>query len=286
MKRAPFFFAFAIVASLSSAQDRITDQIYMKNGGVAFTLDVFKAPGPKAPCVIWLCSGGWFSNHNDINPAIAKYFNDQGMTVVEVVHGSQPRYTLNDIVPQIRRAVRYVHANADRFGIDQNKIGISGGSAGGHLSLMIAGTGDAGNADSSDPVEKASSSVNAVGVFFPPTDFLNWGKDGYSPFDEKQMQIFMPAFGFTKDTPRNKALELGKLMSPIQYVSAKYPPTMLIHGDSDTLVPVQQSKIMDAALAKNGIDHTLIIVPGGGHGGNTLLSGVSKLVAWFKDKLK
>lgn len=286
MKRTPLLFVLSLLASLSLAQERISDQIYMKSGGAAFTLDVFKAKEPKAPCLIWLVSGGWFSDHKDINPGLAQLFNAQGITVVQVVHGAQPRFTLYEIVPQIKRAVRYVHANAERFGIDENKIGISGGSAGGHLSLMIGGTGDAGNPNATDPVEKAPSTVNAVGVFMPPTDFINWGKENFTPFDELQMQIFKPAFGVTKDTPKEKQLEVAKFFSPITYVSSKFPPTLIIHGDRDTLVPVQQAKIMDEALAKQGIDHTLIVVEGGGHDAKTFVEGTPKLLAWFKSKLK
>jgi acetyl esterase/lipase len=286
MKRVSVLFVLAFATALCHAQERISDQIYMKNGGAAFTLDVFKAPVGEAPCVIWLCSGGWFSDHKDINPGIAKMFNDQGITLVEVVHGSQPRYTLNEIVPQIRRAVRYVHANAPRFGIDPNRIGISGGSAGGHLSLMIGGTGDAGNPEGKDEVEKAPSSVNAVGVFMPPTDFLNWGKADYMPFDAPQMAIFMPAFGVKKDATKEKIAEVGKAMSPIGYVTAKFPQTLIIHGDKDMVVPIQQAQIMDEALAKNGVDHTLIVVPGGGHDAKTFNEGFPKLIAWFKAKLK
>ena len=286
MKRAFLFLAAVLLAGLSQAQERLSDQIYMKDGGAAFTLDVFRVATPNAPCVIWLCSGGWFSNHRDINPVIAKMFNDQGIAVVEVVHGSQPRYTLNEIVPQIRRAVRYVHANAARFGIDPNRVGISGASAGGHLSLMIGGTGDTGNVDATDPVEKAPSSVNAVGAFMPPTDFLNWGKEGFMPIDSPQMAIFMPAFGVNKDTPKEKINQVGKLFSPITYITAKFPPTMIIQGDKDTLVPIQQANLMDAALGKQGIDHTLVIIPGGGHDAKTLSEGFPKLVAWYKSKLK
>jgi acetyl esterase/lipase len=286
MKRTPLLFLLSLCAGLCHGQDHITDQIYMKNGGAAFTLDVFKVAAPNAPCVIWLVSGGWISNHEGINPIIAKLFNDQGIAVVEVVHGSQPRYTLNDIVPQIKRAVRYVHANASRFGVDPNRIGISGASAGGHLSLMIGGIGNAGDPNATDQIEKFPSSVNAVGVFMPPTDFLNWGKGGNLPFGEPQMTIFMPAFGVTKDTPKEKAIEVGRIMSPINYVNAKFPPTMIIHGDSDKLVPIQQAAIMDAALGKQGIDHTFITIPGGGHDAKTITEGFPKLISWFKAKLK
>ena len=286
MKRTHFLIFLTFLACLCRGQERITDQIYMKSAGAAFTLDVFTVAAPKAPCVIWLVSGGWFSTHDGINPIAAKLFNDQGITVVEVVHGSQPRYTLNDIVPQIKRAVRYVHANATRFGIDPNRIGISGASAGGHLSLLIGGIGNTGDPNSTDPIENFPSSVNAVGVFMPPTDFLNWGKDGILPFGDPQMTPFMPAFGVTSDTPKEKMMEIGKLMSPINYINPKFPPTMIIHGDVDKLVPIQQASIMDTALGKQGIDHTFVTITGGGHDPKTVIEGFPKLIAWFKSKLK
>ena len=274
-----------VLTSCAPAQEHLADQIYMKSGGAAFTLDVFKASGTNAPCVIWLCSGGWFSKHEDINPALAKAFNDKGMTVVEVVHGSQPKYTLNEIVPMIRRAVRYVHANASRFGIDPDRIGISGGSAGGHLSLLTAGLGDDGNPDAKDDVDKASSRVNAVGVFFPPTDFLNWGKADYIPFKNPLMKIFTPAFGLKDDASDDAVKEVGRKMSPIYTVSGKFPPTLIIHGDQDPLVPLQQSQEMDEALGKAGVSHELIVIPGGGHDDKTVIPGLPKLVAWFAEKL-
>ncbi|MEI8281128.1 MAG: alpha/beta hydrolase [Armatimonadota bacterium] len=286
MKRHSILIAIALVCSTCFGQERISDQIYMKNGGAAFTLDVFKAAKPDAPCVIWICSGGWHSDHKDINPIIAKMFNDQGIAVVEVVHGSQPRFTLNEIVPQIKRAVRYVHANAARFGIDSNRIGISGASAGGHLSLMIGGTGDEGDTNAKDPVDKYPSSVNAVGAFMPPTDFLNWGKDAYIPFDNPAMAIYTPAFGVPKDAPKDRLAEVAKQFSPIVYVNPKFPPTMIIQGDKDALVPMQQAQIMDAALGKQGIDHSLVIVPGGGHDAKTLMEGFPKLINWYKSKFR
>ncbi len=286
MRRASFLFAFAIASATCFAQEHLADQIYMKDGGAAFTMDVFKAAKPNAPCIIWVVSGGWVSNHKDINPALAKTFNDQGFAVIQVVHGAQPRYTLNEIVPQIKRAVRYIHYNAERFGIDPHKIGISGASAGGHLSLMIGGTGDSGNPTATDPVEKEPSSVNAVGAFMPPTDFLNWGSPGVVPFGNPMMAIFMPAFGVNKDTPKDKAEAIGKFFSPIQYVSASFPPTMIIHGDKDGLVPIQQAKTMDDALAAKKVDHTFVTIEGGGHDAKTLLGGLPKLIDWYKAHLK
>jgi len=284
--RPTVFVCLALALNLACAQERISDQIYMKSGGAAFTLDVFKAAKPNAPAVIWLCSGGWFSKHEDINPALAKAFNDQGITCIEVVHGSQPRYQLKDIVPMIRRAVRYVHANAARFGIDPNRIGISGGSAGGHLSLLTAALGDSGDASAKDPVDQASSSVNFVAVFFPPTDFQNWGKANYTPIGEPGMAIFAPAFGVNASSPKDQVDRIAHDMSPMNFVTAKFPPTLIIHGDSDTLVPLQQSETFDAALAKLGVDHKLIVIPGGGHNNKTLEPGMPQLIAWYVSKMK
>lgn len=173
--------ALTVASIFARAQERIQDVIYLKQGGCAYTFDVFKPKTPNHKAVVWMVSGGWFSSHESIDPNLAKFFTDHGYTVFEVVHGSQPKYTIAEIVPQVRRAVRFIRANATTYGIDPQAIGVSGGSAGGHLSLEIAGLGDDGDATAKDPVERASSRANAVVAFFPPTDFLNWGNSrGYA----------------------------------------------------------------------------------------------------------
>jgi acetyl esterase/lipase len=260
---------FLFAAALSFGQARISDVIYQKTGGTAFTMDVFLPAKPNRAAVVWMVSGGWFSKHEDINADLAKGFTDQGFTVFEVVHGTQPRYKIPEIVDQVRTAVRFVRSHANAYGIDGNKIGVSGASAGGHLSLMIGASGDA----------------NAVAAIFPPTDFQNYGAPGRMPFDDPMMAIFVPAFGVDPKGPQEKIREVAKTTSPIQYVSANYPPTLLVHGDKDTLVPVQQSQSMDQALAKAGVEHKLVVVPGGGHDGNTALAAFPEILAWFKAKL-
>lgn len=264
------------------AQERIRDVIYMKSGGAAFTFDVFKPKSPNGGALMWLVSGGWFSTHEGISPALAKTFNDEGFTVVEVVHGSQPRYHIDEIVKQIRRAVRFVHANAATYGIDPNRIAISGGSAGGHLSLMIATTGDNGDPDAKDPVDRASSKVKTVVAFFPPTDFLNWGKPDYIPLKDPAMAIFVPAFGINAMTATaDRIKEVATADSPITYLTAAMPPTLLIHGDKDPLVPLQQSQEFDAKLAALGVEHKLVVIPGGVHGENTFVGGLPQVIAWL-----
>jgi len=285
MRRCLVLLAF-ILATLGVAQERIRDVIYLKQAGCAFTYDVFKPVKANGAAVIFIVSGGWFSTHESINPGLAKLLTDKGYTVVEVVHGSQPKFTIPEIVKQLQRAVKSVRANAATYGFDPNRIGVTGGSAGGHLSLMLGGVPVEGDPSAADPVDRVSSQVQSVVAFFPPTDFLNWGKPDYVPFDAPQLAIFMPAFGIKKDAPKDEITRVAHIVSPIFYVSAKFPPTLLIHGDKDPLVPIQQSQVMDDALGKAGVMHKFITVPGGGHDGNMVPLKIADVLEWFDKTLK
>lgn len=278
--------SLTIVAAVSFAQSRISDVIYAKQNGVALTFDVFKPAQPNGAAVIWIVSGGWVSNHGGINPGIAKLLNDKGFTVFQVVHGSQPKYIIPEIVDQVQRAVRYIKTNATNYGVDPERIGITGASAGGHLSLMVGGQAEAGNADAPDPVDRASASVKAVVAYYPPTDFSNFGASAAEAIKDPKLMIFIPAFGVNKDTPPERAAAIGKAASPILLVNPKFPATLIIHGDKDPLVPVQQAHAMDEALTRAGADHKLVIVPGGGHDGQVVMSTFDQLIAWFELKLK
>jgi acetyl esterase/lipase len=264
----------SLVATLVAPQTRTQDVIYLKTGGTAFTMDVLKPAKPNKAAVVFLVSGGWVSDHSMITTfgaEIEKAFADSGFTVFSVVHGAQPRFKVAEIVEQVRTAVRFVHAHAADYGIDTNRVGVSGISSGGHLSLMIAGSPD--------------SPVNAVAAIAPPTDLANWGKPGFVLTDDPQMAVFIPALGIDPKGPRNDTEALARKLSPITYVHAKYPPTLIVHGDADKIVPLQQAQSMDQALTKAGVEHELAVIPGGGHDDKTFRPGVLKSVQWFKDKL-
>ena len=261
--------ALLVLAPLARAQEeqtRVPDVIYGKKMGVALTMDVFKPAKPNGIGVVWMVSGGWFSNHNNINPEMARVFTRKGQTVFQVVHGSQPKFTLPEIVQDINRAVRFIRTNAGTFGVDPNRLGISGGSAGGHLSLMMGAYGGPGDRNAKDEVDRASSAVQAVAIFFPPTDFMNYGKEGQTALDHPLIKPFLPAFGVTDTTPSEKKLEIGKAFSPIYGVKSGYPPTLIIHGDKDFLVPIQQAERLAAKFKELDVAHKLEVRPGKGHG--------------------
>jgi acetyl esterase/lipase len=262
------------LATMASAQTQIHDVIYFKAGGTAFTMDVLKPAKPNKAAVVFMISGGWISDHSMLKlfePDLEKVFADSGFTVFEVVHGAQPRYKVAEIVEQVQTAVRFVHAHAADYGVDTNRVGVTGISSGGHLALMIAGSPD--------------SPVNAVAAISPPTDLADWGKPGFVLIDAPQMAIFIPALGINLKGPRNDIEALARKLSPITYVNPKYPPTLIVHGDSDKIVPLQQAQAMDRALARLGVEHKLVVIPGGGHDDKTFGPGLIEALQWFKDKL-
>lgn len=276
----------AVLTTVQASDTRISDVIYQKRGGFALTMDVFKPEKPNGAALIWVVSAGWNSHHQDINPQRASVFTARGLTVFEVVHGSQPRFKVAEIALDIQRAVRFIRFNSARFGIDPMRIGISGASAGGHLSLMTAAYGAQGPSDSVDPVDRESAAVEAVGVFFPPTDMLNWGKDGVAAFTLPMLKIFWPAAGITEKTSPADLTTLSHELSPIYGVTDKFPPTLLVHGDKDPLVPLQQSQLLNAKLAQLGVVHKLIVVPGGQHGWKDMAPQMLQVAEWIDEKLR
>jgi acetyl esterase/lipase len=195
----------------------------------------------------------------------------------------------------MNRATRYIRHRAADFKIDPERLGMYGLSAGGHLSCMQGLAGDEGKADSQDPVEKTSSRVQAVAAFFPPTDFLNYGREGENALGKGVLSIFEAPFDFRefdakKDalTPiadEAKVLEIGRRISPITHVSKDDPPLLLIHGDADKLVPYQQSEILVAKLTEAGVPVELVNRPGKEHGWPMLQDDFKLVADWFDKHL-
>ena len=286
MKRTVFLAAlilaiFPLACARAQESLRVSDVIYGKKLGVALTMDVFQPAKPSGIGVLWMVSGGWVSRHENISPELAKAFTDRGITVFEVVHGSQPKFTVSEIAQDIHRAVRFVRTNAAKYGVDPERLGISGGSAGGHLSLLIAATGGPGDPAAKDPVDRASSAVQAAGVFYPPTDFRNYGKDGQHAMTNPLLKGYWPAFGITDATTAEEKLKIETALSSIPRMTASMPPTLMIHGDADFLVPLQQSRLVEARLTELKVPVKLIVKPGKGHGWTDMAPDLATIADWF-----
>jgi acetyl esterase/lipase len=275
---------------------RTQDVIYGRKAGLALTMDVFVPKKPNGVGIISVVSGGWFSRPEAINAAFYQEFLNRGYTVFAVVHGSQPKFTIPEIAEDMHRAVRFIRSNARKYDIDPDRIGITGASAGGHLSLLIGTSGCDGDPKAKDPVDRASSRVQAVACFFPPTDFLNYGEKGREMINRSFRPPFTAAVDyheFDKDkalyipvTDKAKLREISKQVSPITHVSARSAPSLLIHGDEDTLVPLQQSEVMVARLKEAGVPAELIVKKGADHGWPTILSDLGTFADWFDKHLR
>jgi len=277
----PLLLIASACAGAAATFTRTEDVIYGRKFGTALTLDVIQPAGTKnGHGIIFMVSGGWFSSHDAVNPKMYASFLDRGYTVFAVVHGSQPKFTVTEVVQDIHRAVRFIRHNAAKWGVNPDRLGISGASAGGHLSLTMGTQGGPGDPKAKDPIDRESSAVQAVACFFPPTDFLNYGTPGEDAVGVGILKDFKAAFGPRSESPEDRQ-KLGREISPIYFVTAQTVPTLIIHGDADKLVPVQQAQSFVERATAAAVDAKLIVKPGAAHSWVGMEKDMVAIVDWF-----
>lgn len=258
---------------------------YGKRGERVLKLDVLKPAAPNGLGVLVLVSGGWKSKAAGEFPVwMAAPLLRRGYTIFPIYHVSQPKATVMETVADMHRAVRFVRHHAREHGVDPNRLGVTGGSAGGHLSLMLATRGGPGAADAADPVDRESSAVQSVAIFFPVTDLLNLGQSTENPGDGGPPKSFVKAFG-PQSTDMAAWKVIGHETSPIYHVTTNLPPILIHHGDADTLTPLEQSKWFRAAARKVGREVKLVVHTGGKHGWPTMPRDISQFADWFDQTL-
>lgn len=273
------------------------DVIYGRKAGLALTMDVFQ-PKERAngAALLWLRSGDFMSAPEvSFDPANIAEFLDRGYTVFAVCHSSSPAFPLDEIVPDIHRAVRYVRHHAKEYRIHRDRLAIFGQSSGGHLAAHVGVSGGEGppfpNPDLHgigryDPIEvEQSSKVAAFVSVCGPTDLLNYEAEGKSilefrlpseirknaqidyftgPFEFRDFNRKMCKFSHVSDAEEIK--RRLKALSPASLVTANSAPGLLIHGDNDENVPVRQAELLAERMRKAGVAVDLDIRKGAGHG--------------------
>ena len=252
--------------------DITPDVVYGHKHGMALTFDVFK-PQQKANGggILFIVSGGWYSGWRPPEKSVSwfKPMLDKGFTVFAVRHGSSPKYAIPEIIEDVRRSVRFIRLRAKKFGVDPERLGVTGASAGGHLSLMLGTASDKGNPDSDDEILRTSNRVAAVVAYFPPTDIRPW---------VNKVPNF-PALNFEE--------EKAAACSPILHVSKDDPPTLLIHGDKDELVTLDHSENILTKFKESKVASKLLVIEGAAHGfrGEDGKRASAAQVAWFEKHL-
>ena len=255
------FCSLALTAA-AAAQPDLKDIAY-DDDHKAQALDVYLAKTAKgpAPCMIYIHGGGWRAGSKNRIPGwLAKAHAEGWLAVVSVEYRFTNVATHPAQVDDCTRAIQFVRHNARKWKIDPDRIGVTGGSAGGHLSAYMALQDDEANPKSDDPVARQSSRVCCAVPFAGPTDWslLETIEHGHPAYRQ--------LIGYEPGTPATKmSAALKKDVSPLTFVSSDDPPILIVHGDADVVVPFQHATALKKALEKAGVEHDLIVVKGGRH---------------------
>ncbi len=185
-----------------------------------------------------------------------------GYTVFAVNHRTAPLHKYPAQVDDVERAVRFIRHNARRWAIDRERIGGIGGSSGGHLTLMLGLRDSPGDPHDPDPVNRESAKLQVIVPWAPPTDLIQRnGRYGYGTFASLFGMRLME-----RDPKTSTPYRVYSDASPINHVSADDPPTLLIHGDADEVVPIAHSEQLAQRMRAAGVAVEVLRIPGGGHG--------------------
>jgi acetyl esterase/lipase len=258
----------------------VADVVYGHKDGMALTFDVLQPPKPNGAAVLAIQSGGWYSTWREPKELIpwSRPLLDKGFTVIILRHGSAPKYTVPEAVEDVRRAVRVIRMKAAEWGIDPERLGATGGSAGGHLTLMLSTTGDNGDPNAKDPVLRSPSRIAAGVALCPPTDIRTW------PENPPDAIKAIPGLKSPLSFPAEKAAGV----SPLLQVKENCAAVLLVHGDKDALVPIEHSTQMIEALKKARVKSDLLTIEGAGHSFSPDQNSkriVPAMVAWFEEHL-
>jgi acetyl esterase/lipase len=245
-------------------------------------LDIYLPPNPqaKSPAILFVHGGGWSGGNKRDFGTLAVGAANNGFVGISVGYrlakADKNKYPAQ--LDDVQRAVRWIRANADKYGVDPQRIGAFGASAGGHL-VTFLGTRD--TRDNSDAaLAKYSSRVQAVVDLFGPSDLAS-----QKPVSDLAKNIVINFIGKTPE----QAPEVYKDASPLLFVDKTSAPTLIFHGTADALVPLDQSQVLYDALQKAGVESELVKFEGEGHGfrkpeNNATL--LQKTLAFFSKHLK
>ena len=246
------------------------DLVYASVGKRDLPLDLYLPIADSArplPVVMWIHGGGWRGGSKG-NAGPARAMIEKGFAVVDVEYRLSGEAIFPAQIQDCKAAVRWVRANAKKYQLDPERIGVWGSSAGGHLVAMLGVCGDVKEFDTDSHAE-FSSRVQVVCDWFGPTDLLRMNEqavtgatmDHNAPNSPESLLIGGP---IQEEPFRTKVAKAN----PITFVTQDDAPILIVHGDNDLLVSHRQSEDFHRALQKAGVKSTLHIEPGAGHGLN------------------
>jgi acetyl esterase/lipase len=265
--------------NVPEAANILRDLAYVPDGHERQKLDLYlprqkEGAGPL-PLIVWVHGGAWLAGSKENCPSAR--FLRHGYAAASINYRLSRHAIFPAQIEDCKAAIRFLRANAEKYNIDPNRIGVWGASAGGHLVALLGTAGDVKEFDKG-PNLQVSSRVQAVCDFFGPTDLTKMSEfastmDHDAP-DSPESQLI--------GGPVQENKEACRRANPITYVSKDDPPFLICHGDKDMLVPHNQSVLLYDALKKADVKVKFHTVKGGGHGFRD--PEVDRMVLEFFDK--
>lgn len=248
----------------------LRDLVYGTGSGRDLYLDVLRPDVPllpPRPAVLWVHGGGW--REGSRSPSPSWMLAERGFVTASTSYRFSEVAAFPAQIHDVKAAIRFLRANAGLFGIDPERIGIWGGSAGGHLAALAAVSegvsgleGEGGNANE-------SSAVQAAVAISPPTDFLvDWWQDSAYPEHEVVTDVVAGLFGDEPDERR----DLARLASPMHLAHGGVPPVLVVHGTLDDMVPISQGRRLVESLTAHGVEASLLELPQDDHSVQSVFS--------------
>ncbi len=241
-----------------------TDVEYGKAGERSLKLDVIRpkqeSPEPR-PCIVWIHGGGWQNGNKSSGTQRLGALVSSGDYV-----GVSVGYRLTDVaswpaqIHDCKAAIRWVRANAKKYNINPDKMGVWGSSAGGHLVSLLGTSGDVAELEGENGTPGVSSRVTCVVDFCGPSDFLAFGKSN-PRLNDPGSPVFKLLGG-----PLADKQDAASRASPVTYVTKDDPPFLIMHGTQDNTVHISQAERLTAKTKEAGVNVTFVKIDGGGHG--------------------
>ncbi|MBM3795942.1 MAG: alpha/beta hydrolase [Acidobacteria bacterium] len=238
------------------------DLAYVSYGAERQTLDLYVPSGAGPfPLVIWIHGGAWKTG-SKADPRALRLLAGERYAIASLNYRLSHQAKFPAQIEDCKAAVRWLRANAAKYSLDPARFAAWGASAGGHLAALLGTAGD--KFDLGEHTGK-SSRVQAVVDYFGPTDFLRMDAHALPSAPFKHNAIDSPESLLVGGPLLENDLVAARA-NPATYASKDDPPFLIVHGDQDPLVPLDQSKVLESALGKAGVPVSLYVVAGAGHG--------------------
>jgi acetyl esterase/lipase len=251
--------------------------------GEPLRLDLYLPAAAGAPLLVWLHGGAWENGNKSAMPLAP--FVERGFAVASLDFSPASKARFPGQIHEIKAGIRFLRAEARRYGYDASRIAVLGASSGAHLAALV------GTSNGNEQLEGTlgdhrdqRSTVHAIVSYFPATNLTTILAQS-TPFG---LNVREPALQRLLGAPPKEAESLAKLASPVFQVDSGDPPLLLLHGDQDPQMPINQSHELEGAYERHGLEADLIVVHGAAHGGDAFYSpeNVERVASFLGTKLR